>query len=127
MRSKNLQRGHTLAGLLGFITIAGSIAFVGMKIVPTVTEYGNIKKAAAQAKAAGSTVHEVRAAFDRAAEQMGITSISGRDLSIVRADSGVDVEFSYEKIIHLVGIASLEIIYEGSTAPALGRAPKGLD
>ena len=116
LRSNQKQTGVSLTGLIFLLAIIGVIAVLGMKLVPTVTEYMAIKKAIVTAKSAGSTPAEVRSSFDKQAEVGYIDSISGKDLEIVPQNGVMEVSFAYEKKIPLVGPASLLIDYEGSTA-----------
>lgn len=116
--SKIEQRGITLVGLIFVLAILGMIGVLILKIVPTVTEYMSIKKAIVVAKAAGSTIPEIRASFDKQADTGYVEAISSKDLDIVRTSDGFDISFAYEKKIPLIGPASLALDYEGSTATA---------
>ena len=111
--SKKTQSGMTLTGLIFVVAIIGLIAVLALRIVPSVTEYLAVKKAIVAAKSAGNTPQAIRAAFDRQAEVGYIESISSKDLDISKDN---DVSFSYQKVIHLAGPASLVLDYEGSTA-----------
>lgn len=114
-RSKLKQRGMSLVGFIFLLAIAAVIGVIAMRTVPTVVEYFSIKKAIVQAKQAGNTPAEIRSAFDRQAQVGYISTVSGRDLSIVQMDGGYEVSFAYEKVIPLAGPASLLLEYEGST------------
>jgi hypothetical protein len=104
-----------LTGLIFILAIISVIAVIGMKVVPTVTEYMAIKKAIVTAKAAGTTPAEVRSSFDKQAEVGYIDSIGSKDLEIIPQNGVMEVSFAYEKRIPLVGPASLLIDYHGST------------
>jgi len=111
--SNKKQDGLSLTGLIFVLLVVGLIAVVGIRVVPSVTEYMAVKKAIVAAKTSGATPQEIRAAFDRQAEVGYIQSISSKDLDISKE---LDVSFSYQKVIHLAGPASLVLDYEGSTA-----------
>lgn len=111
--SKQTQSGLTLTGLIFMVALVGLVAVLGLRIVPSVTEYMAVKKAIVSAKAAGNTPQEIRAAFDRQADVGYIQSISSKDLDISKEN---DVSFAYQKVIHLAGPASLVLDYVGSTA-----------
>lgn len=117
LRSKIKQRGVSLTGLIFILAIIAVIAVLGLKVVPTVTEFLAAKKAIATAKTAGTTPAEVRSSFDKGAEVGYIESISGKDLEIVKNGDSFDVSFAYQKKIPLVGPVSLLIDYADSTAP----------
>lgn len=114
------ERGVSLIGTIFVLIVIAMVVIIGLKVVPTMTEYMTVKKAIVVAKAAGSTVPEIRNSFDKQADTGYVDAIGGKDLEIVRtADgSGYEVSFAYEKKIPLVGPVSLVIDYEGSTAPA---------
>jgi Tfp pilus assembly protein PilE len=119
--SKQTQSGLTLTGLIFMVAVVGLVAVLGLRIVPSVTEYMAVKKAIVSAKSAGNTPQEIRAAFDRQADVGYIQSITSKDLDISKEN---DVSFSYQKVIHLAGPASLVLDYEGSTSsnPASRKA-----
>jgi hypothetical protein len=116
MDSFHYQRGISLFGLIFSLAIIVMLAMLGMKVVPTVVEYVSIKKAIVAAKQAGTTVHEIQAAFDKQAQTGYISSISGKDLQVTSVNGDVAVSFAYEKKIPLFGPASLLLEYEGTTA-----------
>ncbi|WP_374411938.1 DUF4845 domain-containing protein [Hydrogenophaga sp.] len=114
MKLKQQQRGLTFFGLL-FVGIF--LAFAGVtlaQVVPTYVEYMAVQKAAKKA-AEGTTVAEVRAIFDKAAQIDDITTISGKDLQIGKQGNTVVVSFDYAREIHLVGPAYLVMKYSGSS------------
>lgn len=116
MRHIEGQRGISLIGLIFILAILAGVALLGMKIVPTVSEYSSVKKAIDMAKNSGSTPAEIRKSFDKQAEVAYITAISGKDLEITKSGGEVVVSFAYDKKIPLVGPASLLIEYAGTTA-----------
>jgi hypothetical protein len=109
------QRGVTLFGLLFWAIVIGVLALVAMKVLPTMNEYFTIVRAVNKvAKEGGSTVPEIRAAFDRQREiEYSISSISGKDLSITKENDKIVVSFAYDKEIELVAPVYLLIKYEG--------------
>ena len=115
------QRGVSILGLLITLAILGALAVLGMKIVPSITEYSSIKKAVELAKASGSTVREIQISFDKQADTSYITSIAGKDLEITRNGDQMEVAFAYQKKIPLVGPASLVIDYAGTTAKGAAK------
>jgi type II secretory pathway pseudopilin PulG len=116
------QRGISLVGLIFVLAILGLIGVLALKIVPTITEYMSIKKAIVVAKAAGSSIPEIRASFDKQADTGYVDAISGKDLDIVKTADGFEISFAYEKKIPLIGPASLVLDYDGSTTAA--KLPK---
>ena len=109
------QRGVTLFGLLFWAILIGMIALVAMKVLPTLNEYFTIMRAVNKvAKEGGSTVPEIRAAFEKQKEiEYSISSIGGKDLQITKENDKVVVSFAYDKEIELASPVFLLIKYEG--------------
>jgi len=112
------QRGISLVGLIVLIAILGFFGVLGMKIVPTYTEYRSIVNGIELAKKNGTTVKEIQDSFNKSAEVGYISSISGRDLIIERQGGEFEISFEYEKKIPLFGPASILLEYNGTTAKA---------
>lgn len=109
------QRGVTLFGLLFWAILIGMIALVVMRVLPTMNEYFTIKRAVEKvAREGGTTVPEIRAAFDRQKDiEYSITSITSKDLLITKENEKVVVSFAYNKEIELAAPVYLLIKYEG--------------
>jgi hypothetical protein len=109
------QRGVTLFGLLFWAILIGVVALVAMRVLPTMNEYFTILRAVNKvATEGGTTVPEIRAAFEKQKEiEYSITSIGGKDLSITKENEKVVVSFAYDKEIELAAPVYLLIKYEG--------------
>lgn len=111
---KRSQSGITLIGLLFWAVVLCSIALVVMKVVPAVMEYQTIQKMVTTAANAGSTVPEIRAAFDRdKAVQYNVEAINSRDLEVTKENDKVVVKFAYDKEIELIEPVYLLIKFSG--------------
>ncbi|ABM93611.1 DUF4845 domain-containing protein [Methylibium petroleiphilum] len=115
VRARPAQRGVTLIGLLFWAIIIACVALVGLKVLPTLNEYFTIQRAVNKvAKEGGSTVPEIRAAFDRQKDiEYSISSISGKDLEITKENEKVVVKFAYDKELELIQPVFLLIKYRG--------------
>ncbi len=113
--ARQRQRGITLFGLLLWAIVVGFVALIVMKVLPTMNEYFTIQKAINKiAQEGGSTVPEIRAAFERTKEiEYSITSISAKDLKITKENDKVVISFAYDKEIELMSPVYLLIKYEG--------------
>ena len=109
------QRGVTLFGLLFWAILIGMVALVVMRVLPTMNEYFTIQRTVNKiAKEGGTTVPEIRAAFERQKDiEYSITSITSKDLSITKENDKVVVSFAYDKEIELAAPVYLLIKYEG--------------
>ena len=109
------QRGVTLFGLMFWAIVIGITALVVMRVLPTVNEYYTIQRAVDKiAKEGGTTVPEIRAAFEKQKQiEYSISSISGKDLQITKENEQVVVSFAYDKEIELMPPVYLLIKYEG--------------
>lgn len=115
--SPRAQRGVTLIGLLFWAVLLCSAALVTMKVIPALTEYRTIVSMVNKvANEGGSTVPEIRAAFERARQvEYGVTSLTGRDLEITKEGDKVVVRFAYDREIELVSPVYLLIKFEGQS------------
>ena len=118
------QEGVSLVGLIVILALLGVVLVLGLKIVPTYTEYRAIQNAIVTAKNAGGTAADIQKSFDASAVAGYISSINGRDLIIEKIDGQTEISFAYEKKIPLVGPASLLLEYEGTTAKGGAKPAK---
>lgn len=108
------QRGLSFFGLI-FVGVLAVAAFaVGGQSIPVFLEYQAIGKAAKKAAREGSTVNDVRAAFDRAAAIDDIQSITGKDLEVTKRGDKIVVSFKYSREIALAGPAYLVYRFQES-------------
>jgi hypothetical protein len=109
------QQGITLIGLVFWAVLISMAALVAMRVLPTVNEFATLKRVVSKvAVEGGSTVPEIRAAFERAKSiEYSIQSISGKDLDVTKDNDKVVVSFAYDKEIELFGPVSLLIKYRG--------------
>jgi hypothetical protein len=108
------QRGVTLFGLLFWAVIVGFLALIGMRVLPALNEYFTIKRAVNKIATEGSTVAEIRNAFEKQKDiEYSIVSISAKDLTITKENEKVVVSFAYDKEVELVKPVFLLIKFEG--------------
>ncbi|MEP7302000.1 MAG: DUF4845 domain-containing protein [Caldimonas sp.] len=117
VRSARRQRGVTLFGLLFWAIVLGFFALVGMRVLPALNEYFTIKRTISKITTEGSTVPEIRAAFERQKDiEYSISSISGKDLNITKENEKVVVSFAYDKEVELMKPVFLLIKFEGRSS-----------
>ena len=109
------QTGVTLFGLLMWAIIVGFFALLGMRVLPTVNEYFTIQRAISKvAKEGGTTVPELRAAFERQRDiEYSIKSITGKDLNITKENDKIVISFAYDSEIEVMKPVYILIKYEG--------------
>ena len=108
------QRGFTLFGLLFWAIVIGMLALLGMRVLPALNEYFTIKRTVNKITTEGTTVPEIRIAFDKQKQiEYSITTISGKDLSITKENDKVVVSFAYDKEIELMNPVFLLIKFQG--------------
>jgi type II secretory pathway pseudopilin PulG len=112
------QKGISLTGLILVLMVLGVFALLAIKIVPSYLEFRAARDAIARAKAAGGSVADMRASFDKFAGVNDVQAIRGRDLVIEREGDTQQISFAYEKRIPLTGRATLVIDYDGTTDPS---------
>jgi len=114
VRSRRGQRGVSLFGLLLWAIVIGFFALLGMRVLPTLNEYFTIKRTINKITAEGSTVPEIRAAFERQKDiEYSITSISSKDLSITKENDKIVVSFAYDKEVEIMKPVYILIKFEG--------------
>ena len=117
VRNGRGQRGVTLFGLMFWAIVVGFVALVGMRVLPTLNEYFTIKRTINKITTEGSTVPEIRAAFERQKDiEYAITSITGKDLSITKENDKIVVSFAYDKEVELMKPVYLLIQFEGRSS-----------
>ena len=109
------QRGVSLIGLLFWAIIIGFLAYVAVRVLPTINEYLTIQSAIIKIAASiPSTVGEIRTQFDKQKDiEYSIGSISGKDLDITKENDRIVIRFAYNKEIELIAPVFLLIKYEG--------------
>jgi hypothetical protein len=109
------QRGVSLMGLLVWAIIIGFLAYVAIRVLPTLNEYFTIQAAINKIAATNpSTVGEIRQQFDKQKDiEYSIVSISGKDLDITKENDRIVIRFAYNKELELMGPVYLLIKYEG--------------
>ena len=114
-RSPRRQRGITLFGLMTWAILIGAVAYVGLRVFPTVNEYLTIQRTIEKIAASSpGTVAAARAAFDRQKDiEYSISTIGGKDLEVTKENDKVVLKFAYDKEIPLYGPVFLVIKYEG--------------
>lgn len=110
------QRGLGLFGMVLIFSLLAGLGVLGMQVFPTVIEYQTIVKAVNKAALSGPNPVEVRNAFDKTSRIDHITSIEGKDLTIVKGTGDkTTVSFAYDKVITIYPPAYLLLKYEGKS------------
>jgi hypothetical protein len=122
-RAPRGQRGLSLISLIFVGVIAVLLLTIGFKIVPSLVEYLAIDRAVQRIKNEGSTVREIRSAFDRYTTIDDIKSISSKDLDITKDADGVLISYKYSYSVPLTDNVRLVIDYSGSTRDRHGKLP----
>lgn len=109
------QRGISLIGLMIWAIIIGFLAYVAVRVLPTINEYLTIQSAINKIAATNpTTVGEIRTQFDRQRDiEYSIASISGKDLDITKENDRIVIRFAYNKEVELIAPVFLLIKYEG--------------
>jgi len=85
-----------------------------MRVLPTLNEYFTIKRTINKITTEGSTVPEIRAAFEKQKDiEYSISSISSKDLNITKENDKIVISFAYDKEVELMKPVYLLIKFEG--------------
>lgn len=109
------QRGITLFGLMFWAVLIGFVAYLVVRVFPTVNEWLTIQRTIEQiAKNQPPTVAEARQAFDRQRDiEYSITAITGKDITVTKENDRVVIGYAYDKLVPIYGPVFLLIKYEG--------------
>ncbi len=115
--TRRAQRGMTLFGLLFWAIVIGFLAYVLVRVLPTINEYATIQRAIDKiASTQPATVAEARAAFDKQKElEYSIVEVSGKDLTVTKENDRVVLGFAYNKEVPIYGPVYILIKYQGRT------------
>lgn len=117
MRSR--QQGVSLSGVIVWLAVLGFLGVMAAKLLPSFTEYYNVRKVFAAMDAAGDlkgTVREIRGSFERRAVIDDIRSIRPEDLEIGKEGGETVVSASWSQKIHMVGNLSACLDFTATTA-----------
>ena len=112
---RSRQRGLTLFGLMFWAIVVGFLAYVLVRVLPTLNEYATIQRAVEKIAATQpATVAEARQAFDRQRDlEYSISAITSKDLQVTKENDKVVISFAYDKEILIYGPVFILIKYEG--------------
>ena len=113
--SRSRQRGLTLFGLMFWALVIGFLAYVLVRVLPTINEYATIQRAVEKIAATQpATVAEARQAFDRQRDlEYSISAITAKDLVVTKENDKVVIAFAYNKEVPIYGPVFILIKYEG--------------
>ena len=112
---RSQQRGLTLFGLMFWALMVGFVAYVLVRVLPTINEYVTIQRAVEKIAATQpATVAEARQAFDRQRDlEYSISAITSKDLQVTKENDKVVIAFAYNKEVPIYGPVFVLIKYEG--------------
>lgn len=112
---RSRQRGLTLFGLMFWALVIGFLAYVLVRVLPTINEYATIQRAVEKIAATQpATVAEARQAFDRQRDlEYSISAITSKDLQVTKENDKVVIAFAYNKEVLIYGPLFILIKYEG--------------
>jgi hypothetical protein len=116
------QSGLSLVGVLFIGLIVVVLLLLGAKLVPAIVEYIAIERAVQKIKNEGTTVGEIRAAFERHATIDDIKSITARDLDITKEGDRIVISYAYQYNIQLLDNVRLVIDFSGTTRDRTTKA-----
>ena len=117
MKMQTRQRGVSVMGLMAALFIVIILAIFGMKLIPSFIEYRTARNGieAISREKQGSSVADIRKAFEARATIDDITSVKPQDLEITKEGSEIVIAFGYRKEIPLFGGVGLYIDYSAKT------------
>jgi len=97
--------------------LIGFLAYLAVRVLPTLNEYFTIQRAVNKIAAESpSTVAEVRKAFERQKDiEYSISSITAKDLDVTKENDRIVIRFAYDKEIPIIEPVFLLVKYEGQS------------
>ncbi len=115
MTNRQAQRGASMLGILMICVAIILVIVTGLKVTPAYLEHGKIKQAVAAAKSGGSSVNDVKKAYERYADVNDITAVKKDDLEITKEGNEIVVIAKYDKKIPLFQNVSILIEFVASS------------
>ena len=115
LRTRRRQRGLSIIGLIFIGLIVVGLLSLGFRTVPAVIEYIAIERAVQKITNEGTTVGEIKDAFERHRTIDDITSITSADLDITKEGDRIVVGYAYTKRIPILDNVALVIDFAGTT------------
>jgi hypothetical protein len=117
MKMHTRQLGLSVMGLMAALFVVIILAIFGMKLIPSFIEYRTARNGieAISREKQGSSVADIRKAFEARATIDDITSVKPQDLEITKEGSEVVIAFGYRKEVPLFGGVGLYIDYSAKT------------
>lgn len=109
------QRGLSIIGLIFIGAIVLVLVILGARLAPAVTEYLAIERAVQKIKTEGTTVAEIRRAFDRHTVIDDIKSITSKDLDVTKVNDEIVISYAYIYQVQLFDNVRLLIDFAGTT------------
>jgi len=111
------QRGISLMGLIMGLFLLILVALFGMKLIPSYLEFRSMKVAinAIAQERGGSSVADIRKAFDARSAIDDFSSVKPQDLEITKEGNQLVIGFAYRKEVPLFGGVGMYIDYTAST------------
>jgi hypothetical protein len=119
---RHRQHGLSLIGVLFIGLIVVMLLLLGAKLVPAVVEYIAVERAVQKIKNEGTTVAEIRHAFERHATIDDIKSIRASDLDITKEGDRVVISYAYTYNIQIMDNVRLVIDFSGTTRDRASKA-----
>ncbi|MDR3428333.1 MULTISPECIES: DUF4845 domain-containing protein [Silvimonas] len=114
------QSGLSFIGFIIIAMVVGAAAVTFFKVIPAWVEYFNIQKTLATLvkEEAGSTPEQIRASYSKHAQINDTDSVKPQDLVIVQSGGVTTISASYERVVPLMGNASLLFAFDAEKSSA---------
>jgi hypothetical protein len=117
MNNKRLQQGVTITGLVIVLVVLIFVALLGFKLIPPYLEFRTMKDAiqAIARERQGSSVGDIRRAFESRQAIDDFQSVKPADLEITKQGNTIVISFAYRKEVPLFANVGVYIDYRASS------------
>jgi Tfp pilus assembly major pilin PilA len=118
MGHPNRQRGLTIIGFLLVAAVVIIFALVGFRVLPSYIEYYTVQKQlqAALDDPSNVTPQDIRRSLERRMSADYVDSVRAGDVTVSRDGNLVVASLAWQKILHMVGNASILLEFEATAS-----------
>lgn len=112
------ERGLSMIGFLFTTAVIIVVALVAFRVGPSYIEYFTVQKALDQTMqdVQTPTISEIKRSMDRKLSADYVDSVNAADVAIGREGNAIVATLSWQKILHMIGNASILLEFEARSS-----------
>ena len=112
------ERGLSMTGFLFTTTVVIIVALVAFRVGPSYIEYFTVQKALdlTMQEVQNPTAAEIKRSMDRRLSADYVDAVNAADVLVTREGNAIVATLSWQKILHMVGNASILLEFEARSS-----------